>query len=175
MPARRTVQEIIGYVIGGSFVLILLPYGLYLASANLDHHFPGQLISVPVLRLAIAIILVLVGLAFGISSNVIQNVKGQGGPVQFANVEISPKTRNLVVSGPYRYTRNPMLFGTCLVYYALAIFLDSIVAFLLVTLFMVLMLIFVKLSEEPRLLRDFGSEYEEYRRRVSIFVPWPRK
>ncbi len=95
--------------------------------------------------------------------------------MQFADVEISPKTQNLVVTGPYRYTRNPMLFGACMFYYAVAMYLNSIAAFVLVTSFMTLMLIFVKLSEEPRLRKDFGSEYEEYRRRVSMFIPWPRK
>ena len=34
------------------------------------------------------------------------------------------------------------------------------------------MLIFVKLTEEPRLLKDFGTDYEDYRRRVSMLVPW---
>ncbi len=95
--------------------------------------------------------------------------------MQIADLEISPKTQNLVVTGPYRYTRNPMLFGACMFYYAVAIYLNSIIAFMLVTLFMIFMLIFVKLSEEPRLRKDFGSEYEEYCRTVSMFVPWPRK
>lgn len=44
------------------------------------------------------------------------------------------------------------------------------------TLFMAFMLAEVLLVEEPRLLRDFGSEYEDYRQRVSMFVPWrPRR
>ena len=175
MLSRRTLQEILGYLIGGSVFLVLLPYDLFRASVHLDHLIPVQLIAVPALRLIISIILLVVGLWLGIWSNIIQNAKGKGGPVQFADVEISPKTQNLVVSGPYRYTRNPMLFGACLFYYAVAIDRNSIIAFLLVTLFMIFMLIFVKLSEEPRLRKDFGREYEEYRRKVSMFVPWPRK
>ncbi len=175
MLSRRTFQEILGYVIGGSIFLVLLPYGLFRASVHLDQLIPLQLIPFPALRLIISIVLLVVGLSFGVWSNIIQNVKGKGGPVQFANVEISPKTQALVVTGPYRYTRNPMLFGACMFYYAVAIYLNSVIAFALVTLFMSLMLVFVKLSEEPRLLKDFGSEYEEYRRKVSMFVPWPRK
>jgi protein-S-isoprenylcysteine O-methyltransferase Ste14 len=175
MLSRRTFHEILGYVIGGSIFLVLLPYGLFRASVHLDHLIPVQLIPFPALRLTISIILFVVGLLFGIWSNIIQNVKGKGGPVQFANVEISPKTQYLVVTGPYRYTRNPMLFGACMFYYAVAIYRNSIIAFVLVTLFMIFMLIFVKLSEEPRLHKDFGTEYEEYRRNVSMFIPWPRK
>ncbi len=68
-----------------------------------------------------------------------------------------------------------MLFGACMFYYAIAILLNSMIAFILVTCFMIFMLIFVKVSEEPRLCKDFGSEYEEYRRNVSVFIPLPRK
>jgi protein-S-isoprenylcysteine O-methyltransferase Ste14 len=90
-------------------------------------------------------------------------------------MEVSPKTQNLVVTGPYKYTRNPMLFGACVYYYAVAVYLNSVIAVALVALFMTCMLIFVKLTEEPRLLKDFGADYEEYRRRVSMFVPWMQK
>ncbi len=175
MPDKRTLQEIVSYVIGGSVFLLLLPYGLFRASFHLDPLVPLQLIPFPAVRFAISIILFVVGLSFGIWSNIIQNIKGKGGPVQFAGVDLSPKTQNLVVTGPYRYTRNPMLFGACMFYYAVAIYLNSVIAFVLVTGFMIFMLIFVKRSEEPRLLRDFGSEYEEYRRQVSMFIPWPRR
>ncbi len=68
-----------------------------------------------------------------------------------------------------------MLFGACIYYYAVAIYLNSVIAIALVTLFMTFMLIFVKRSEEPRLLKDFGSDYEQYRQRVSMFVPWKQK
>ncbi len=175
MPGRRLFQEIPGYLIGGSIFLLLLPYGLFRASLHLDYLLPVQLIPFPALRVIISIMLLVVGLLFGIWSNIVQNVKGKGGPVQFAHVEISPKTQTLVVGGPYRYTRNPMLFGACMFYYAVAIYLNSLIAFALVTCFMVFMLVFVKVSEEPRLLRDFGGEYEEYRRKVSMFIPWPGK
>ncbi len=175
MPSRQTLQEILGYVVGGSLVLVLLPYGLIRASVHLDHLVPVQLIPSPAARLIISGILLVVGLSFGVWSIVIQNVEGKGGPVQIGSLEISPKTQNLVVTGPYRYTRNPMLFGACLFYYAIAVYLNSIIALLLVTLFMLFMLTFVKLSEEPRLRTDFGSAYEEYRRRVSMFIPWPGK
>jgi protein-S-isoprenylcysteine O-methyltransferase Ste14 len=88
---------------------------------------------------------------------------------------VSPKTQNLVVTGPYKYTRNPMLFGACTYYYAVAVYCNSVIAVAAVVLFMTFMLIFVKLTEEPRLLKDFGNDYEEYRRRVSMFIPWTQK
>jgi protein-S-isoprenylcysteine O-methyltransferase Ste14 len=115
------------------------------------------------------------GFIFGIWSIVIQNIVGQGGPVEALNIEISPKTRNLVVSGPYKYSRNPMLFGTFLAYLAGAVFINSINAILSVLLFILIMLLIIVKNEEKRLVRDFGKEYEEYRKRTSMFIPWFNK
>jgi len=173
--SKEIFRHILGYCVGGTVVLILVPYGLYSAARYLDYLIPGPLIASPIIRIVISIVLAVIGFLFAVSSLVIQNVKGKGGPLEIAGIEISPKTKHLVVTGPYRFTRNPMLFGAGMLYYALAVYLNSIVAIIIVTLIMIFMLIFVKMTEEPRLLKDFGSEYEEYRKRVSMFVPWPRK
>jgi protein-S-isoprenylcysteine O-methyltransferase Ste14 len=117
----------------------------------------------------------LFGLLFALWSGVVQNIVGRGGPLEVAGIEVSPKTQNLVVTGPYKYTRNPMLFGACVYYYAVAVYLNSVIAVAAVVLFMTFMLILVKLTEEPRLLKEFGKDYEEYRQRVSMFVPWTQK
>jgi steroid 5-alpha reductase family enzyme len=172
---KKTLQYIIGYLIGGSLFLIGIPYGLYRVSRSFDHLTGIRLIPISGLRFTLSVILLLIGLLFGFWSNVVQNAVGKGGPLEVAGIEVSPKTQNLVVTGPYKYTRNPMLFGACVFYYAVAIYLNSVIASALVTLFMIFMLIFVKLTEEPRLLKDFGSDYEEYRQRVSMFVPWRQK
>lgn len=175
MSTKRDVQYILGYVGGGLLVLGLIPWGLRRASRAFDHLIGRRLIPITGLRFPIAIALALSGLLFGVWSIILQKIVGKGGPLEVAGIEVSPKTQNLVVTGPYKYTRNPMLFGTCVFYYGVAVYLDSPIAAALVTLFMTFMLIFVKLTEEPRLLKDFGSDYEEYRRRVSMFVPWMQK
>lgn len=175
MLTKRTVQFIVGYVVGGLLILVLIPLGLFRASGAFDHLIGMQLIPITGLRVTIATGLSLFGLLFGLWSNVVLYTIGKGGPVEVAGIEVSPKTQNLVVTGPYKYTRNPMLFGACAFYYAVAVYLNSVIAFALVALFMIVMLIFVKLTEERRLLREFGNEYERYRRRVSMFVPWPQK
>ncbi len=172
MSTKRSVQYIVGYVIGGLLVLVLIPRGLCRASRAFDHLTGRQLIPSTGLRFALAISLALFGLLFGLWSVVVQNTIGRGGPLEVAGLAVSPKTQNLVVTGPYRYTRNPMLFGACVYYYAIAIYLNSVIAVAIVTLLITFMLIFVKLTEERRLLKDFGNEYEEYRQRVSMFVPW---
>ena len=172
MSTKRSLRYISGYIVGGSLFLVLLPFCLFRISQAFDHLAGFQLIPSDSLRVLVAVILGIFGLLFGIWSNVVQNTIGEGGPLEVAGLAVSPKTQHLVVTGPYCYTRNPMLFGACLIYYALAIYLDSIFALAAVTLFMSFMLILVKLTEEPRLLKDFGSDYEEYRQRVPMFIPW---
>ena len=175
MSNRRTAQYITGYVVGGLLFLALIPAGLFRLSRAFDHLTGIQLIPIAGLRLTIAIGLSLFGLLFALWSGVVQNMVGRGGPLEVAGMEVSPKTQNLVVTGPYRYTRNPMLFGACAYYYAVAVYCNSVIAVAAVVLFMTFMLVFVKLTEEPRLLKDFGKEYEEYFKRVSMFVPWAQK
>ena len=175
MSTKRDVQYILGYVVGGLLVLGLIPLGLWRASRAFDHRIGRQLIPVTGLRLTIASALSLSGLLFGVWSIIVQNTIGKGGPLEIAGIEVSPKTQNLVVTGPYKYSRNPMLFGACIFYYGIAVYLNSLIAVVLVTLFMTFMLFFVKKTEEPRLLEDFGADYEDYRQRVSMFVPWRHK
>ena len=175
MSTKRTVQYLVGYVVGGLLVLILIPQGLRRLSRAFDHLTVIQLIPIPGLRVTLAAGLSLFGLLFGLWSIVVQNTIGKGGPLEVAGIEVSPKTQNLVVTGPYKYTRNPMLFGACVYYFAVAVYLNSVVAVAAVVFFMTFMLIFVKLTEEPRLLKEFGKDYEEYRQRVSMFVPWTQK
>lgn len=173
---KKEIQQIIGYILGGLLVWFVFPYGIYSAAKYLDTILGSELIKNEPLRMILICILFLSGISFGIWSIVVQNTVGKGGPLQIGNVDISPRTQNLVVSGPYKYSRNPMLFGACLAYFAFAIYLNSLSAVIIVGLFMTFMLTFVKLSEEKRLLKDFGESYEEYREKVSMFIPWiPKK
>lgn len=175
MWTKRTTHHILGYLVGGLLFLVLIPRGFYRASRTFDHVTGIQLVPIAGLRFTIAVILFLFGLLFALWSIVVQNRIGRGGPLEVAGTQVSPKTENLVVTGPYRYTRNPMLFGACIYYYAVSVYLNSVIAFALATLFMIFMLVFVKLTEESRLLREFGKDYEQYRQRVSMFVPWRHK
>ncbi len=69
-----------------------------------------------------------------------------------------------------------MLFGTLLMYLALALFINSITALILVSVIFTFMLAVVVKMQEKRLVNDFGNQYEEYQKQVSMFIPWfPRQ
>ena len=91
--------------------------------------------------------------------------KGRGTP----NPTDPPK--ELVVTGPYRYVRNPIYVGVVCIflghflwfgYWALLIY--PALAFLGVHFFVVL-------YEEPTLKRRFGASYEEYFKSVPRWIP----
>ena len=165
-------RMILGYIVGGLLVIVLVPSIIYTITSLFDEVYRIEIIQNMIIRWIIIIILLVIGLIYGIWSVVIQNTVGQGGPVEIGNIEISPKTKNLVVSGPYKNTRNPMLFGTFLIYLAFALFINSITSVVIVCAIFVFMLTVVVKMEEKRLLKDFGNQYEEYRRNVSMFIPW---
>lgn len=163
---------ILGYFVGGLLVFIVVPSIIYLITSLFDNVYRLGIINNSVVKWTLIIILLIVGLIYGLWSVVIQNSVGEGGPLEIGKIEISPKTKKLVISGPYKNTRNPMLFGTFLIYLAYALFLNSITSVIIIIALFAFMLGIVVKMEEKRLLKDFGNQYEEYRKRVSIFIPW---
>ena len=173
---RREMRQLIGYVVGGALVLGLIPYGLYRGGAFLDSFLWGKLPVSPVILVPAAVLLFCPGAVFGVWSILEQKTRGGGGPVQVGKLDISPRTLRLVVSGPYRVSRNPMLFGAFLMYLAFSLVLGSPGALILTLLFLTFMLTVIVPSEEKRLLADFGEEYRVYRSKVPRFLPRiPRK
>ncbi len=169
---NKDKKMILGYIVGGLLVIVLVPSIIYIITSLFDNVYRLEIIQNSIIKWIIIIILLVTGLIYGIWSVIIQNTIGEGGPVEIGNIEISPKTKNLVVSGPYKNTRNPMLFGAFLIYLAFALFINSITSVVLVCAIFVFMLTVVVKMEEKRLLKDFGNQYEEYRKKVSMFIPW---
>jgi len=79
--------------------------------------------------------------------------------------------RRLVVRGPYRYVRNPMISGVLLVLFGEAAVLLSRQHLEWALVFLVLNLIYIPLIEEPMLIARFGTDYLEYRRHVPGLLP----
>ena len=72
----------------------------------------------------------------------------------------------LVLSGPYRYTRNPMYVSLALLTIACGLLLATWWPVVLLLPTLVIVQLFVILPEERYLRRRFGPAYEAYTRRV---------
>lgn len=79
--------------------------------------------------------------------------------------------RRLVVRGPYRYVRNPMISGVVIVLFGEALVLLSRAHFEWALTFLAMNVLWIPLFEEPQLASRFGEEYETYRRNVPRIVP----
>ncbi len=80
-------------------------------------------------------------------------------------------TKNLVVGGPYRYVRNPMILGNVLLVIGEAVLFSAPGILLYALLFWSTWHLLLVRLEEPSLRRRFGSEYETYQRQVPRWLP----
>ena len=79
--------------------------------------------------------------------------------------------RVLVVAGPYRYVRNPMISGVLFIVFGEALVLLSQPHALWALFFLCVNLVYIPILEEPMLDRRFGGPYREYRKHVPRFLP----
>lgn len=79
--------------------------------------------------------------------------------------------KRLVVNGPYRYVRNPMISGVIFVLFGEALLLRSRPHFSWALIFLAINLIYIPLLEEPGLRSRFGESYIEYCRNVRRIIP----
>jgi protein-S-isoprenylcysteine O-methyltransferase Ste14 len=80
-------------------------------------------------------------------------------------------TRKLVVRGPYRYVRNPMIVGVLAVVLGEAALFGSPALAAWAALFFAINAVWFPVVEEPGLVRRFGDDYEDYRRHVPRWLP----
>ena len=171
----RTFRFVQGYIVGMAVFVVLIPIGIYFLSTLEPFPFSATILANDLIRWILLVPLFIVGVFFSVWSNLDLMLKGEGGPTDFDVVVISPRTRKLVVDGPYRYTRNPMVFGVNAVYASLALFFNSWGALLAWLLFFAAIVRFFVSREEKRLLADFGEEYEKYRATTPKMVPFLKR
>lgn len=94
-------------------------------------------------------------------------VEGLGTPAPIA------PTERLVVGGLFRYVRNPMYLAVAATIVGQAMILGRPGLLLYAVAFGVIVFAFVRFYEEPALTRQFGAEYDAYRRAVPGW--WPRR
>ena len=100
----------------------------------------------------------------------VQFVKAGGTPMPIA------PTQRLVVTGFNRYVRNPMYVGLLVAILGQAVLFGSRALVVYAAIVCSAVASFVHWYEEPTLVRQYGSEYEEYRRNVPAWIsrwrPW---
>jgi protein-S-isoprenylcysteine O-methyltransferase Ste14 len=84
--------------------------------------------------------------------------------------------KELIISGPYAWIRNPMVTGVFGALAGIGLILHSVgIALIWTPAYVLMHLIELKHVEEPELTRRFGKTYTEYQKRVPMFFPRLRR
>jgi len=134
-----------------------LAFLLHLAFALPGLSLPGAL------RRAVGIVLILAG--GGLLAAALQRFRQAG-----TNVSPMQPTTALVVTGIYRFTRNPMYVGLSLVYAGIAYLADSLVTLILLAPLLVVIRYGVIAPEERYMEAKFGDAYRDYKARVRRWI-----
>jgi protein-S-isoprenylcysteine O-methyltransferase Ste14 len=126
---------------------------------GLQSIIPGPLniiLSLPVFSIAL----------FLVGWSVLNFIRARGTPVPF-----NPPPR-LVTTGPYAYTRNPMLTGVFALLFGFGFLFGSFsLLVIFAPLFILLNVWELKAIEEPELIKRLGEDYVDYRKRTPMFIP----
>jgi len=92
---------------------------------------------------------------------------------QYAQGTLAPwqPTQKLVIRGPYRYCRNPMITGVLAMLLGEALFFNALAILIWACIFFAMNTMYFIFKEEPALLARFGDSYAEYKKHVPRWVP----
>ena len=156
----RTILTPIGVTIFGLFTFIFV----YVA-IQFDNFFKFPKMTTSPVNLYFFIPLICLGLLFT-GWSIFHFLKVKGTPVPINPPPI------LVKSGPYNYTRNPMLTGIFFIMFGIGFWIGSFsLIFIFTPLFIFINTLELKMIEEPELSRRIGEEYDEYRIKTPMFIP----
>jgi len=155
-----------GSIVGSAIFLVIAPgtLAVYIPWAITRWHFAAPMLGITAFRI-LGALMIAAGLPVLLDSFARFAIQGLGTPAP-----VAPPQR-LVVTGLYRYVRNPMYVAVSLLILGQGLLFGS--ASLLQYGFIVWLgfFAFVLLYEEPTLRRKFGDEYAEYSIRVPRWIP----
>ena len=155
-----------GSIVGSAIFLVIAPgtLAVYIPWAITRWRIAPPLLDIPALRI-LGTLLIAAGLPVLLDSFARFAIQGLGTPAP-----VAPPQR-LVVTGLYRYVRNPMYVAVSLLIFGQGLLFGS-PGLLQYGLFVWLgFFAFVLLYEEPTLRRKFGDEYRQYCARVPRWIP----
>jgi len=158
----RRAQSILGSLI----FLVIAPggVGVYVPWLICRWKVSPPLLGISALRVA-GVILIVAGLPVLLDSFARFALQGLGTPAPVAPPE------HLVVSGWYRYVRNPMYVAVSWLIFGQGLLFGSAVVLEYGVAVWAAFFAFVLVYEEPTLRRAFGAEYEEFYANVPRWIP----
>ncbi len=159
--------RVITMLLAGGLFIFLIPYILIVLAPRLDVTLQRPRVLFGAVNVILGIIMLVVGLFYGLWSNYAEITRAGGTPVP-----VIP-TQTLLVSGPFAHCRNPMTFGTITLYLGIGVLVGSISSILVVCIFGALLLTYLKTVEEKELTLRFGDAYLAYKAKTPFIFPRP--
>ena len=162
----RTMRKVLA-VIGTAIFLVLAPgFVAGLVPRWISRwQFAAPLFGLAMFRFAGAT-LIAIGLAGLLECFGRFALKGIGTPAP----AVFP-TRHLVISGMYRYVRNPMYIAVVAIIFGQALLFGNVELLEYGVAVWLLFHVWVLIYEEPTLRSTFGAEYDEFRAKVPRWIP----
>ncbi|MBI4557680.1 MAG: isoprenylcysteine carboxylmethyltransferase family protein [Candidatus Hydrogenedentes bacterium] len=162
---RSAKEKLLGLVADEAFFLILVPWLLILPAALLTRWIPG--IIPRNAEAGLGVLTTFAGLSYSLWAVGCQWRLGHGTP------SLQAPTEQLVVSGPYRNSRNPIQFGALLYVLGLGTLSFSLATGIVAAIVgLIVGIAYIKGIEEKELAVRFGAAYETYRKQTPFLVPW---
>ncbi|MBS1212206.1 MAG: isoprenylcysteine carboxylmethyltransferase family protein [Proteobacteria bacterium] len=156
------------WIVCGSLVFLVLAPGT--VAGVIPYSLTGWRMGGPFMGVTIipfaGALLVVAGLASLLDSFARFVFEGVGTPAPVA------PPRHLVVSGQYRYVRNPMYVAVLFMVVGQSLVLGSVALLRYAAVLWIIFHTLVILYEEPKLVSQFGASYQAYCRNVRRW--WPR-
>lgn len=157
--------KIIAMVGAGILFIFLIPYVAIIILPKFDIllHLPSLFFGT--INFLLGGMLILCGVFFAWWSIGMQLFKAQGTPLPLI------PTQKLLINGPFKYSRNPMTFGTICAYGGIGVAVGSLSSLLTVAFFASLLCLYIKRIEEQELSIRFGQEYLDYKAVTPFLIP----
>jgi protein-S-isoprenylcysteine O-methyltransferase Ste14 len=165
----KPLRHLLAVLLLPFIVVIVVPMWLFNSFSSYDSRWTGMTSSLTWTGFISGALLVWIGLMLFIWCVNLFAIVGQG--------TLAPwdPTQKMVVVGPYRYVRNPMISSVAMMLIGQALFWGSWIIALWAGIFILINHIYFIVSEEHGLEKRFGERYLEYKARVPRWIPRLRR
>ena len=163
----KRIGELLGVISGWSF--FLLWFGIWLSPQYrfIIPFFQDSSLQIPLLNFKIYLVNLLIFIPFFI----VAAWFGIKGVIDTSlKVAETHRAEKVVTTGVYSIVRHPQYFGGILAHIGFSFLMSGLYS-LLITPLVIAVVYIISWKEEQELLKEFGQDYEEYKAKVSMFIP----